>query len=91
MLSDIENRSNPDETADQVQKVKNDLTDSQENVRESLFQSDSKTKSPIRSSLSKPNASVGEPIEESADFSADLFVPNDSIWMGEKHIHDEEN
>ena len=82
MLSDIENRSNPDETADQVQKVKNDLTDSQENVREPFSQSDSKTKSPIRSSLSKPNAPVAEPVEELAEFSADLFFPNDSIWMG---------
>ena len=92
MLSDIENQSNPDETAEHAKKDKNVLTDSQENVRESFFQSDSKTKSPIRSSLSKPIAPVGETVEESAELSADEFVPNDSIWMGEgKHVHDEKN
>ena len=86
MLSDIENRSNPDETADQAEKVKDNRTESQEEVRESLFQSDSKTKSPIRSSLSKPIAPIGEIVEGSTEFSADEFVPNDSIWMGgEKH------
>ena len=93
MLSDIENRSNPDETADHAKKDKTDLTDSQENVRESFFQSDSiRSKSPIRSSLSKPIPPVGETVEKSAELSADEFVPNDSIWMGEgKHIHDEKN
>ena len=91
MLSDIENR-NPDETAEHAEKVKNNLTGSQEEVRESLFQSDSKTKSPIRSSLSKPIAPIGEAVEELAELSPDEFVPNDSIWMGgEKHIPDEEN
>ena len=84
MLYDIEHRSNPDETTDQAEK--DNRTESQEEVRESLFQSDSKTKSPIRSSLSKPIAPIGEIVEGSADFSADEFVPNDSIWMGgEKH------
>ena len=86
MLSDIENRSNPDETTDQAEKVKDNRIESQEEVLESLFQSDSKTKSPIRSSLSKPIAPIGEIVEESAEFSADEFVPNDCVWMGgEKH------
>ena len=80
MLYDIEHRSNPDETTDQAEK--DNRTESQEEVRESLFQSDSKTKSPIRSSLSKSLAPIGEIVEESAEFSADEFVPTDFVWMG---------
>ena len=80
MLSDIENRTNPDETQPESEKIKTDLSeDSKENISE--IRKETMEKSSIRQSTSKPMI-IEETDEEVGEPGGDGFVLSESIWMG---------
>ena len=82
MLSDIENRTNRDETQPGSERIKTDLSeDSKENISEA--KKDSIEKSSIRQSSSKPMI-IEEAVEEIGESGGDQLALNESIWMGDK-------
>ena len=82
MLSDIENRTNRDETQPGSERIKTDLSqDSKENISEA--KKDSLEKSSIRHSASKPMI-IEEPVEEISESGGDRLALSESIWMGGK-------
>ena len=82
MLSDIERRTNRDETQPGSERIKTDLSqDSKENISEA--KKDSLEKSSIRHSASKPMI-IEEPVEEISESGGDRLALSESIWMGGK-------